>query len=242
METGKDMQTSPERKGRFLKRILQGLIFDFDGLIVDTETARYHAWKEVIEWHGVELPLSFWLQNVGLPSEAFNPLEFLERNARKPIDKEAVRARKQEIFEERMKHESLRPGVLQYLKDGRRRKMKLAICSSSPRKWITSNLERFGIREFFDAIMTGSEVTKIKPDPELYFRTLDVLNLAAENCIAFEDSPKGVESAKAAGIFCVAVPNALTSKTNLLEADLKIGSLAEMPLEELERRFLAAGS
>lgn len=223
-----------------MERLLQGLIFDFDGLIVDTETARYHAWKEVIESYGVELPLSFWQENIGLPREAFDPLDFLERTARTPIDREMVRRQKQEIFDSKMKNERLRPGVREYIQEARRRKLKLAICSSSPRRWVVSNLARFGMEEPLEAMVTGTEVSAIKPNPELYLRVLDALSLPAESCIAFEDSPKGVQSAKSAGIFCVAVSNPITSQTDLWDADVLLSSLEEMPLEELERRFRRA--
>jgi putative hydrolase of the HAD superfamily len=227
-------------EGGLLRKPLQGLIFDFDGLIVDTETARYYAWKEVIEAHGVELPLSFWQENIGLPREAFDPLELLERKAGKPVDREAVQRRKQAIFESRMGNESLRPGVREYIEEGQRRELKLAICSSSPRKWVVSNLARYGIDGVFDAMVTGSEASAIKPHPELYLRVLDMLSLPAKWCIAFEDSPKGVQSARAAGIFCVAVANSITAKTDLSAADVQLSSLAEMPLGELEKRFSRA--
>lgn len=220
-----------------MRRALRGLIFDFDGLLVDTETARYYAWKEVIESHGVELPLSLWRENIGSPREVFDPLEFLERNAKEPIDREAVRRRKQQVFGKMMNNQSLRPGVREYLTEARRRKMKIAICSSSPREWVLSNLSPFGVEGVFDAIVTGSDVRKIKPAPELYLKVLERLNLSAKSCVAFEDSPRGVESAKAAGIFCVAVPNPITAQSALRGADLKVRSLEEMPLEELERKF-----
>ncbi len=222
-------------------RELLGLIFDFDGLIVDTETARFYAWKEVIESEGVPLPLSVWHENIGLPSEAFDPLEYLKERAQGPLDLDSVRKRKNEVFWSRMERETLRPGVQAYLKEARRRGVKLAICSSSPRRWIERNLPMWGIDGLFDAVVTGSDVEKIKPDPELYLKVLELLRLSPETCIAFEDSPKGVLAAKAAGLFCVAVPNSITAKTDLAGADLKLSSLEAMPLEELERRFLGAG-
>lgn len=223
-----------------MSRVLRGLIFDFDGLIVDTETARYHAWKEVIESHGVELPLSVWHQNIGLPSEAFNPLDYLRDRAQGPIDLHAVRKRKNEVFWARMEGETLRPGIRHYLEQGKGRGLKMAICSSSPRRWIEQNLPKWGIDGQFDAIVTGSDVERIKPDPELYLKALDLLQLPAESCIAFEDSPKGVQSAKAAGLFCVAIPNSITLETDLAGADLKVHSLMDLPLEGVERRFSAS--
>lgn len=217
--------------------LLRGLIFDFDGLVVDTETARYYAWKEVIESHGVELPLSVWHENIGLPSEAFDPLEYLKQHAKTPVDFDSVRKRKNEVFWSRMEGETLRPGIKEYLEEGKRRGLKMAICSSSPRRWIEQNLPRWGIDGEFDAVVTGSDVERIKPDPELYLKVLALLQLPAESCIAFEDSPKGVQSAKAAGLFCVAVPNSITLETDLAGADVKVHSLAGLPLEELENRF-----
>jgi HAD superfamily hydrolase (TIGR01509 family) len=223
-----------------MAKSLQALIFDFDGLVVDTETARYYAWKEVIESEGVPLPLSVWLENIGLPSEAFDPLAFLEKRAEKPIDGEAVRERKREVFKARMVGESLRPGVREYFDEARERDLKLAICSSSPRSWVDSNLNRYGIDGIFDGIVTGSDVENIKPHPELYLKAVEVLSAPIGDCIALEDSAKGVESAKAAGLFCVAVGNPITKQTDLGEADIVLSSLAEMPLEMLEKKFLSA--
>jgi putative hydrolase of the HAD superfamily len=240
MERRKAEQIRIWAKGRALRKLL-GLIFDFDGLIVDTETARYYAWKEVIESHGVPLPLSVWHENIGLPSEAFDPIEFLKERVEGPLDVESVRTRKNGIFWSRMEGESLRPGIREYLEEGRRRGMKLAICSSSPRGWIERNLPTWGIEGRFDAVVTGSDVEKIKPAPELYLKVLELLGLAADQCIAFEDSPKGVQAAKAAGLFCVAVPNSITAEADLEGADLKLNSLAEMSLAELEKRFVSSG-
>jgi HAD superfamily hydrolase (TIGR01509 family) len=194
-----------------------------------------------MEAEGVAIPLSQWLQNIGLPREAFNPLDFLEKRLGRPIDREALERRKREAFKLRMKDEPLRPGVQKYLEEGKRRKLRLALCSSSPRQWVVSNLSDYGISDVFDAMVTGSDVTHIKPHPELYLKAVETLGLPAESCIAFEDSPKGVQSAKAAGLFCVAVSNPITRHADLTEGDILLSSLAEMLLEELERRFLETG-
>ena len=95
------------------------------------------------------------------------------------------------------------------------------------------HLERLGLHVHFDAVKTAADVERVKPDPALYLATLDALGLAADEAIALEDSPNGIAAAKAAGLFCVAVPNAMTRDLDVSAANLRLPSLAEMPLAEL---------
>ena len=85
----------------------------------------------------------------------------------------------------------------------------------------------------FDAIKTSADVERVKPDPALYLAALDALGLDATEAIALEDSPNGIAAAKAAGLFCVAIPNAMTHDLDVSAADLRLASLADLPLAEL---------
>ena len=107
--------------------------------------------------------------------------------------------------------------------------MKLAVTSSAVRDSIESILERFDLLRLFDVIVDGSEVERGKPDPEAYLVTARKLDVLPQHCIVFEDSTVGVKSAKAAGMFCVAVrnPNALI-RQDLDAADVVVGSFAEL--------------
>ena len=129
--------------------------------------------------------------------------------------------------------QSIRPGVVETLQTARRIGLKIGLASSSPCRWVTGNLERLGLIDYFECIRCQDDVQLTKPDPELYLAAAACLEVPPVEAIAIEDSPNGVTAAKRAGMFCVAVPNDLTSGLRLDHADLRLDSLADLPLEEL---------
>ena len=216
--------------------MIRALLFDFDGLIVDTETPSYASWQQVYREHGQELPLDRWAAIIGTIG-GFEPLDYLEE-LHGPIEREAVQARRREHELELLEIEELRPGILDYLEDAERRGLKTAIVSSSSREWVDRHLIRLERAEHFDEIVTADrDPERSKPRPTLYLEALDRLGVTANEAIAFEDSPNGVKAAKAAGIFTVAVPNGVTVTLGLGEADLLLESLAELSLRELLERL-----
>ena len=217
--------------------MVRALVFDFDGLILDTEVPEFRAWCEIFEGHGCELPRSEWTACIGLAGAdvTFDPHACLEGLLGRPLDRAEVRARHRLRFAELVAAESALPGVTEYLMEARRLGLKVAVASSSHRAWITAHLGRLGLLEAFDCFRCADDVARTKPDPELYRAALAALAVAPEEAIAFEDSANGVRAAKAAGLYCVAVPNGLTCALPLEEADLRLNSLAEMPLETLLR-------
>jgi HAD superfamily hydrolase (TIGR01509 family) len=212
--------------------VLRALLFDFDGLIVDTETPSYASWQALYREHGQELGLDRWSAAVGT-IDGFDPVAHLEELVG-PIDRESALERRRAHDLELCELEDLRPGVLDTLEEARRRGLATAIVSSASRPWIDRHLARLERAEHFDAIVTADgDLARAKPLPVLYLEALDGLQIGAEEAIAFEDSPNGVKAAKAAGIFTVAVPNGVTASFGLDEADLVVASLAELPLERL---------
>jgi HAD superfamily hydrolase (TIGR01509 family) len=212
--------------------VIRALLFDFDGLIVDTETPSFASWQQVYREHGQELPLDRWAPIIGTTG-GFEPLDYLEE-LHGPIDREAVRSRRREHELQLLEIEELRPGILAYLEEAERRGLKTAIVSSSSREWVDRHLHRLERAEHFDEIVTADRnPERSKPRPTLYLEALDRLGVRANEAVAFEDSPNGVKAAKAAGIFTVAVPNGVTVALGLGEADLLLESLAELPLREL---------
>ena len=146
--------------------MIRALLFDFDGLIVDTETPSYASWQQVYREHGQELPLDRWAAIIGTIG-GFEPLDYLEE-LHGPIDREAVRARRREHELELLEIEELRPGILDYLEDAERRGLKTAIVSSSSREWVDRHLIRLERAEHFDEIVTADrdpERSKPRPDP-----------------------------------------------------------------------------
>ena len=214
---------------------IRALLFDFDGLIVDTETPSYASWQEVYREHGQELPLERWAAIIGTIG-GFEPLDYLEE-LHGPIDREAVKTRRQEHELELLEIEELRPGILDYLEEAKRRGLGTAIVSSSSRRWVDRHVVRLERTQDFDEIVTADrDPERAKPRPTLYLEALERLGVRPTEAIAFEDSPNGVKAAKAAGIFTVAVPNSVTVSLGLDDADLVLDSLAEVPLDEVIRR------
>lgn len=214
--------------------MIQVLIFDFDGLIVDTEWPDYESWQQVYRRHGCELAIEKWGQIVGGNGASdFDPHIHLEELCGKQLDREEIWVSRRKQYLDDLSAQPILPGVLDYLDDAERRGLRLAIASSSPENWVRGHLARLGIYQRFDAIKTADDVECTKPDPELFLATLEALSLKAKDAIVLEDSPNGVKAAKRAGLFCVAVPNKLTAQLKFDDADLRMDSLAEKSLGEL---------
>ena len=212
---------------------MDALIFDFDGLILDTEVSELQSWREIYTEYDADLPLEQWATCIGSGLDSFDPVAFLEEQIGRPVERDAILTRRRTRRLELLAAEVLLPGIETYLHDAKRLGMKIGLASSSSRNWVYGHLTRLGIMDFFDVIKCGDEVTHKKPDPELYLGVLSALNVRGDQSIALEDSPNGVLAAQRAGIFCVAIPNPVTSQLDLAHADLRLQSLALMPLEEL---------
>lgn len=216
---------------------IRALVFDFDGLIIDTETTDFQAWHEVYAAHGCELSLEVWADCVGRPAGHFDPLEHLAQLAKVPIDRERVQERRRARLRALNAMLTLLPGVLDYLRDARALGLQVGVASSSDRGWVEGHLIRLGLREYFAALKCSEDTATHKPDPAPYLAVLDALGVAPREAVAFEDSPHGVAAAKAAGMWCVAVPNPITRQFRLDRADHIAESLASMPLRAWLSRF-----
>jgi HAD superfamily hydrolase (TIGR01509 family) len=217
---------------------IRGLLFDFDGLLVDTETPSRLVWEELYREHGHELPQDQWATLVGTIGAPFDPFGHLEELVGRPLDEETLTTRRRARERELTDLEELRPGVEEYFAEAERLGLKTAVVSSSDDEWIERHLGRLGRLEGLDTIVAANgDTRRAKPRPDLYLDALDRLGLAAREALAFEDSPNGVTAAKAAGLVCVAVPNPITATLALDDADLVLESLAEVPLRELVARF-----
>src|SRR5438132_12642901 len=213
--------------------MIKALVFDFDGLIVDTEMSSYQTWPEIYAEHDCQLPFSTWAICIGGSPQLFDPCEYLEQQIGRPVLREEIRLRRRQQHIRMVEAQPVLPGVEDYILSAKRLGLKIGVASSSRHEWVDTHLTRLGILEYFDCIKCFDDVKHPKPDPELYLAVLDALNVRARQAIALEDSPNGVVAAQRAGIFCVAVPNPVTSQLSLEHADLQLTSLTEMPLEEL---------
>lgn len=213
---------------------MKALIFDFDGLIVDTEGPDYISWQEVYRQHGEELPLEMWSKVIGGDSSlGFEPHDYLEELIGKPVNRETIWVNRRKSYLEQLEAQPVLPGVRTYLKEAQSLGLKLAVASSSPRSWVEGHLIRIGLNDFFDVICTSDDVEKVKPDPALFTLAAQKLAVNPHEAIVFEDSRNGMIAAKQAGMYVVVVPNPLTKNMDFDQADLILESLAELPLKEL---------
>jgi HAD superfamily hydrolase (TIGR01509 family) len=218
--------------------VLRAIVFDFDGLILETEEPIYRSWQEVYQAHGEELPFERWVQIVGSTTKGFHPQQHLEERLGRPLAPEILE-RRVERRKELIDAKGVLPGVVEHLDAARALGLKLGVASSSTRDWVTTHLERLGILDRFDCVRCRDDVPEAKPEPDLYLAVLACLGVDPGEAFAVEDSPHGIAAAKRAGLRCVAVPNPITARLDLTEADLVIQSLAEVTLAELLRRLPA---
>jgi HAD superfamily hydrolase (TIGR01509 family) len=193
----------------------------------------------VYQAHGEELPFERWIQIVGSTTAGFHPQHHLEERLGRPLPKEVLDRRVGRRTEMILAQEAL-PGVARHLEEAVAMGLKLGVASSSTNDWVRGHLARLGILESFDCIRCRDDVTNAKPEPDLYISVLECLGVRASEAIAIEDSPNGVLAAKRAGLRCVAIPNSITAGLDLGQADLILGSLAELTLAELLSKLSAA--
>ena len=222
-----------------LKTPLQGILFDFDGLILDTETPIFQAWEEKFKEYGETLLLEEWAEILGMSTDQMGPVEgfingFREEEKRKEILEEVKQKELEMVYQEHPL-----PGVEELIIKAKEQGLILGIVSSSDQDWVHSHLNRLGLMDYFDHTSCADEVQIAKPDPALYNLGLKKARLAPEKVLVLEDSPNGVLAAKRAGLYCIAVPNQLTGQlpfyNNGGAPDLVLDSLLEFPWEEFMR-------
>ena len=216
-----------------MPKTFKAIVFDFDGLIVDTEVPEYEAWLGIFRSYGVDLPLSVWTPHIGGGNDGFDIYAHLAELTGKPIDRDELRCRRRADFAELFKHAVPLPGVEDYISTARDRGLRIGIASSSTHSWVDPKLEQIGLSDVFDTVVCSEDVGSAKPDPASYLKALSDLGVTSDETFALEDSPTGVQGAKNAGLLCVAVPGAMTRDRSFDHADKHIESLADVPLQAL---------
>jgi HAD superfamily hydrolase (TIGR01509 family) len=215
--------------------MIRAVIFDFDGLILDTEEPVFRSWVEVYEEHGEQLPFERWVEIVGSTTIGFHPQHHLEELIGRPLPQEVLDRR----IGRRTKYvqaKELLPGVLEHIEEARTVGLKLGVASSSTTDWVKGHLARLGILDRFHCLRCRDDVANVKPAPDLYLAVLECLGVTAAEAFAIEDSPNGITAAKQAGLRCVAIPNTITAGLDLSRADVVLGTLSEVTLSELVTR------
>ena len=219
---------------------IKALIFDFDGLIIDSESPEFQVWQEVFAEHGRELAFDFWSDLVGRPPTHLDLYAYFQEHVNPSVDLEVFRRERRARVVALTEQQPVLPGVHDYLRDATALGMKIGLASSSSGSHVRGHLSRLELLHFFHTTKCLEDTAAHKPDPTPYLAVLEDLGVSASEAVAFEDSPNGITSAKAAGIFCVAVPNPITCGLPLEHADHRLCSLAEEPLDQLLQRISTA--
>ncbi len=213
--------------------MIRALVFDFDGLILDTETPAIDVWEMMHAEAGLTFTRDAARDIVGHVDLPFDPWTAFDAAVDRAELERAYRRR----VRERLEQQVVLGGVLDYLNEARTRGLRTAIASNSPHSWIDRHIARLGLTAFFDTIKCRDDVTRGKPDPDVYLAVLNTFGIAGHEAIAFEDSAPGSTAAKRAGMWCVAVPNASTRHHDFGHVDLTVESLARQPLKQLLTHF-----
>ena len=215
---------------------IKALLFDFDGLILDTETTEFRVWQSIYREYGQEMLPETWGQVIGgYGISNFDGAVHLAELVGNGMDAQKLNARYRSESDALIAAQPILPGVVDYLDEAHRLDLRLAVASSSPHSWVDTHLARLGLADRFDAIVCGDDVPpgRTKPHPDLFLKALDAVNVKADEAIVFEDSPNGVKAARTAGIFVVSVPNPITILLKTDGANLTLDSLAQISLREM---------
>jgi beta-phosphoglucomutase len=188
--------------------MIKAIIFDLDGVVVDTAIFHYQAWKRLANEMGFDLTPEQNEQLKGI--SRLESLDILLDIGGVKIDSEEEKinlaTKKNEWYREnilKMKPSDILPGVRHFIVDLKNTHYKIAIGSSS--KNAGTILEKIGLDSFFDAVVDGTKISKSKPDPEVFLKAAEELNIAPEHCLVFEDAAAGIEAAKQAGMLAIGV-------------------------------------
>ncbi len=190
---------------------LRALLFDFDGVIVDTEWAIYETWHQTFRDHGHSLPLETYNQCIGTDFETWSPKTHLEELTGNSFDWHQIDQVRQNEIETNLEGSGPMPGVTEAVTAARTAGLKLAVVSSSSHRWVDGWLKKIGLYDEFDTTVCRGDAERIKPAPDLYLEAARRLDLESPHCLVVEDSVNGIKAARAAGMPTVAIPNRITA-------------------------------
>jgi len=213
------------------------ILFDFDGVIVDSESLHHRAYERALAPYGVDaIPLEIYTDTF---SNRGVGLEYCAERV-PGLDVAELKQRKDQLFREILESDArLLPGVKDTLRTLAER-WPLAVATGSERAAAGLVLERFELRGFFRAVIAREDYARDKPAPDAFLRACQALGMAPESCLVVEDSYKGLRAACAAGIPCVVVPNDYTRSGDFTGAAAVLGSIEELSanrVEEIHRRY-----
>lgn len=212
-------------------RVVAAVVFDFDGLMMDTESTLLRSWQYEWQQWGLVLDTADFFGDHGGDLNSLR-MSTLERAVGEGFDPHLSHRRRTVFRDELHASLPLLPGISEWIDQATQLGIRLAVASSSPRPWIDEHLGRAGVLDRFEVVATGEEVTRHKPAGDVYALALERLGVAAAQAVAVEDTPHGVAAAHAVGLACVAIPNQFCVPNRVAHADLVLRSAADLELSE----------
>ena len=212
---------------------ISAVLFDFDGVLVDTEWAIYQAWKRTFEAHGQHLPLEIYTRCIGTDFNTWSPKVHLEDLTGKSFDWHDLDARRQEMILKELDHEGPMHGVVSSLQQLGIAGVPTAVVSSSSHHWVDGWLEKLGLDGCFTTTVCRGDAPRIKPAPDLFLEASHRIGIPADQCLVIEDSLNGLKAAKEAGMTTWIIPNRVTECLDFSAADGRFRSMAECPWDTL---------
>ena len=211
--------------------MISTVICDLDGLLADTEKHHMKAYQETLSVYGIELSdeeyISHWIRN------GFGIADFVKKY-RLELDPNQTHSQKMVRYREKVTGQlEPMPGAMTFLGSIHGKK-RLALASNSYRDNVELVLDRLGMADLFDAILTRDDAGRTKPAPDIFIRTAEMLGEPASSCIVIEDAQKGIEAAYAAGMKCIAVPNVYTVEDDFSRATIVVASLEDVTVDLID--------
>jgi HAD superfamily hydrolase (TIGR01509 family) len=215
---------------------ISSVIFDFDGLIIDSETPLFDIWASIYATHGATLTMDRWQHALGTQG-GFDPFEHLSTVLAETLDRHTLADFVRDEHWRLCGEQPLLPGVRERVEEARALSLGVAVASSSPSAWVHPWLERHELLPLLDAVCTRDDVQRVKPAPDLFLLAAERLGSDPAACVVFEDSPNGLRAARTAGMKTVAVPNGLTRGLPMPAPDLLLESMADMTMVQILARL-----
>jgi HAD superfamily hydrolase (TIGR01509 family) len=221
--------------------MIAAVVFDFDGVVLDSETAVFESHRRMYERCGAVLRVDDWCDQVGLWVEGQEErwsARLRSMSAMAP-DWPTYQADQRRLFEGLLAREPMQ-GIRELLDALDQAEVPVAIASTSPASWVIPAAERIGLRDRFPVIVTGDQVLRRKPAPDVYLEATRRLGVDPLRSVALEDSAPGILAACTAGLKTIAIRHALTERHDLTAADLCVAHAGELTLARLANLWHAA--
>ena len=214
---------------------LSAVIFDFDGIILDSETAEYESHRLLYERAGAPLTPDDWCHQIGTSAEGDEERWCTRLSDLTGVahDVAAFKADQHRLFQEVVAHEPMR-GIRELLERLAGAGVPLGIASASSARWVVPAVDRLGLSGRFRTVVTADDVQRGKPAPDVYLEAARRLNARPQTCVAIEDSAPGIAAAAAAGMKTVAIPHWLTERHDLTRATVRVAHAGDLTVELLE--------